>query len=476
MDDLERDRFDQQWRDAFSRAEAEPAEQVWSTIELKLENKKMKRRVFYYQRLAAALVIFVLALAAITTGIFTDDNKVDRLAEQNLPAVGDSADRAVNSKSEEAIAQERVETPHSPDERSVQSLSQKKEDVDAANNAVQLTQGNMVAKTINKAKTQPTGKPEVASDTRSGAEGTGLEPLNSNITYPSRYHSYAWQRPMPVIINSVLQNNLSVQPDNSLHSWSILPGQEVVYQSPKRDTRESFWLGVGGNAGNYNPGTIATVSSAALLNSADITGAQALTVPPQSEPATSGAAFAFGLSIGKRIGKRWMLQSGVTYLTQSLNYNSNIQGYLDANSSTALVAEFADTGTPIIVTQPYTVTNSLEFVSVPLQVGYILIDQKASLQLNVGMASDFFLRNTLRDQSGQTEKFSQSSGSDSPYRAVNWTGLANTELSYKIANRYQISFVPGIRYTLQPALKESDNSSGTPVILDLGFRFRYLFP
>jgi hypothetical protein len=57
---------------------------------------------------------------------------------------------------------------------------------------------------------------------------------------------------------------------------------------------------------------------------------------------------------------------------------------------------------------------------------------------------------------------------------VNWSGLLNTELSYKIGQHYRLSLVPGVRYSFNSLLKEPD-TSGKPLILDVGFRFKYLF-
>jgi hypothetical protein len=116
----------------------------------------------------------------------------------------------------------------------------------------------------------------------------------------------------------------------------------------------------------------------------------------------------------------------------------------------------------------------MEIVSVPVQAGYMIIDRKLGWPLNAGVSPDFFIRNILTDESGQREKFTQSAGDESPYRSVNWSGLLNTELSYRIGTHYRISLVPGVRYSFNSILKEPSNS-GRPVIMDVGFRFRYLF-
>jgi hypothetical protein len=166
------------------------------------------------------------------------------------------------------------------------------------------------------------------------------------------------------------------------------------------------------------------------------------------------------------------VQSGVQYINQSIGSVSNINssGSLDA------VAQFAGSSPSLNynTTTPYNITSVNEFVSVPVQAGYLFIDRKVGLQLNSGVSTDFFIRNTLSDPSGQRQSYSQSAGQDSPYRSVNFSGLLSGEVSYKLGNRYRVSLVPGFHYSFNPVLKSASGSSGNPFVWDVGFRFRYI--
>src|SRR6478609_6914199 len=62
MRNTEIQKFEERWQQAFEGAEMTPSDSVWSNIDLKLDNEKMKRRVVYYQRLAAAAVLFALLI------------------------------------------------------------------------------------------------------------------------------------------------------------------------------------------------------------------------------------------------------------------------------------------------------------------------------------------------------------------------------------------------------------------------------
>jgi hypothetical protein len=182
-----------------------------------------------------------------------------------------------------------------------------------------------------------------------------------------------------------------------------------------------------------------------------------------------GSSRSVGLTVGKRVARRWVILSGVNYLSQTSGYTSNSsslgQAYL-ANYSSLKAAS------SVTYTNPYAINSVLEFLSFPVQAGYLIVDQKLGLQMNAGLSTDFLLRNTLQDPSGQVSPFSQSAGTDSPYRPINWAGLVSVELSYRLARQYRVSMVPGIRYLFNPVFKSG--SADHPYVTDIGFRFRYI--
>ena len=140
---------------------------------------------------------------------------------------------------------------------------------------------------------------------------------------------------------------------------------------------------------------------------------------------------------------------------------------VDINNN--LLASMADYSTVkssssvVTVSSPYEISSVNEYLSIPVQAGYILVDRKIGLQLNSGLSTDFFMQNTLTDKSGQLAGFSSGAGDGSPYRTVSWAGLVGTELSYKIATHYRVSIAPGLRYSLNSVLK-SDAVSSNPMM------------
>lgn len=63
MKNSEKGKFEDAWYKAFEHAEQAPSEEVWTAVEQglnKAETLVMKRRVVFYQRLAAASILFTL--------------------------------------------------------------------------------------------------------------------------------------------------------------------------------------------------------------------------------------------------------------------------------------------------------------------------------------------------------------------------------------------------------------------------------
>jgi hypothetical protein len=138
-------------------------------------------------------------------------------------------------------------------------------------------------------------------------------------------------------------------------------------------------------------------------------------------------------------------------------------------------ADAQELSSKLVYSAPYSVNNSMRYLSIPMMAGYLLVNKTFGLQLNAGVATDLFLQNTISAESDQIEKTSQPAGSDSPYRAVNLSGLIGTEISYRFGERYRVSLNPGIRYPFNTIYKSELGVQAAPLTLDVGLRFRYIF-
>jgi hypothetical protein len=242
---------------------------------------------------------------------------------------------------------------------------------------------------------------------------------------------------------------------------------EELKKEESNDT-EKLWTSVGFAAGSFNTvnSTASTSQSFAMNNVAS------------QQAKASGSSYTVGLSMGTRVSKRWIVQGGVNYMTQSSDYTSNAVGASAdfANfSAPAVNSIMSEADSRIVPTAPYTINSSLRYVSIPLQAGYMIVNKRFGVQLNGGVSTDMFLQNTLTPESDNVSKTTQGSGENSPYRTFNFSGLVGTEFSYKFGQHYRLALNPGIRYPFNSIYKSDQPITAMPLTFDVGLRFRYIF-
>jgi hypothetical protein len=248
----------------------------------------------------------------------------------------------------------------------------------------------------------------------------------------------------------------------------------------KENSAEKLWTSVGFAAGGFS-----SVNTGVSPSSANNAIAYANSTVPDKQAKASGVSYSVGVNVGTRLSKRWTIQGGVNYLTQSSDYTAN--NVVAENNFTTLKAEsineldklpqLADAyaSSKLTPTFPYTVNNNVKFFSVPVQAGYLLVNKKFGLQLNAGLSTDLFLENTITPESGDINVTTQGRGEDSPYRPVNFSGLMGTEFSYRFGSHYRIALNPGLRYPLNSVYKNDVGIQSTPLTFDVGLRFKYIF-
>lgn len=460
MENTERQKFDNDWRDAFQHAEQNPSAEVWSALDTELtraEGGVMKRKVVFYQRLAAASILFALVFGSLTTYYnlkqnISGENEIattNQSTNQPDTTIPDQhikqGNAVVESESKADVAENGSRVPKSGATKANGNsiinksdqfalIASSKEDSDAAEEIAteqMIRQSSVKARTIAGISTQDLPSPEVKI---SG-------------------------KPREVTI---------------VRKLPAMPASFMAESRKEKKSGEAFWASVGASAGNYSPQT--NFNSPALAASPG-SGTGLSNKSASSNAYSQGSAYSVGLNVAKRVSDHWVVQGGLSYLNQAIGYTSNFATVSASNKAYASVADYAtlqQNASTLTLTNPYEINSVNQFISLPIQAGYLLVDRKVGLQLNSGLSTDIFMQNTLTDKSGQLDKYSEGAGEDSPYRTFSWAALVGTELSYKIGTQYRVSLAPGLRYSMSPVLK-SEAVSGNSVVWDLGFRFRYIF-
>lgn len=459
MKSSEKRKFEKEWTSAFADAEMNPSEAVWTKLDLQLsrqENGDMRRRVVLYQRMIAASIVIALLLGGGSVLYWKDrtssDSSATELTELKTGTLESVGKAPLASQTEEnnstalSRSTDKVDIPNK-----IKSIDGKVGGI-ARRAQVPLSPGFHLLVTT--------------TDNPNKSNNSSLD-NGRNTLVNSRYRTLdQWIEEEP---------KLSGKPRQEISSPTLLPRSAFVKIETKKSQNESNdWIAsIGGSAGGYSSGA----------NSANDAPARAVFDPlgaganadPVSKRESVGNSYSVGMTFGKKIAPRWMVMSGFNYLNQSIGYNSNVTVADAGNQSKAFLADLSTELANVSTTTPYALNSVNEFFSVPVQVGYLVINRKFGFQLDAGVAADFFVKNTLADESGRLSTYSEGPGSNSSYRSVNWAGLFGTEFNYKVNKHYRISLVPGLRYSFTSVLKQSTGSTLNPFVWDIGFRFGYIF-
>jgi hypothetical protein len=423
-------KFEDKWKVAFEDAEITPSESVWVGIELDLEKASgaaTRKQLIFYRWVAAASLLLAVSAGAL---FFLSEKQ----------PVNERVTAQTGSASQESSTQPNGEPPAVKSE-------QLKSPMLPAVEPEQIVQKN---------KNTPY------------AAGVHLLPTNrKNVseTHQPRSAEYLkeWKaRQMPVLYlfrNPELPEAVSVaDPGMVLLAKLADEEKQLTTKESKTANSEHVWTSLGFGAGTFNP------------NAGSSTGAGTFNATGNS---SAGISYSVGASVGGRLGKRFVVQAGLAYLSQSASYTSSSFS-MEAATAVASLDDYIDRQSNLVATSPYEVSSNLQYVTIPVQAGYIIVDRSFAIQLNGGLATDLFIQHRLIPETDQLAGVTQKAGADSPYRSVNFSGILGTEFSYRFGGHYRIAVNPGIRYALNSIYKPDISRDITPVTYDIALRFRYI--
>lgn len=493
MENMERQKFDDAWQDALKDAEQSPSEHVWNAVDSKLtvaEGGTMKRRVIFYQRLAAASILFAVVFGSLTAYYVNEDNKskvellsqgnlnherpkdqvgeiqsTDEHLEKNLLSKNDKDDQIV---SDQLLSERAVENEITSDQLNNTKLAN---DNNVTHNFAGSEQTDLTKKeNISRVTIQKQSVFLVDSKERIG-DGSNI--TSNKVRSRNQNFANLSSKDIPSPEADISGNVKVVVIKRMLPA---MPSSMMAdSRKEKMQEKETVWASIGASAGNYSPQGNFNQPAPVLAASGFSNLVSNQSVANNSP--SKGTAYSVGINVAKKVSERWVVLGGINYLNQEAGYTSNLASISSNNTPSVYSADYAskqNISSALALTSPYEINSVNEFVSVPLQAGYLILNRKVGLQINSGVATDIFLQNTLTDKSGQLNKYTESAGSDSPYKSLSWSAIMGSELSYKIGSQYRVSLVPGLRYSMSPVLK-SNSTTSNPMVWDLGFRFRYIF-
>ncbi|MEN7548885.1 outer membrane beta-barrel protein [Rapidithrix thailandica] len=199
-----------------------------------------------------------------------------------------------------------------------------------------------------------------------------------------------------------------------------------------------------------------------------------------NEPAVS---LTYGVNVGMRVAKRWVVESGVTYGNYNTKtqtsvsvsdapHNEIIPVTMSSNAATLKSSKF------VSVSSTYKVNNSYEFASIPLRAGYMILNKKINWIVKAGVTSDFFLGNEIKNEGEGTNIKSyriNSGDEDSPFRSMFFNGTVGNEVSLRLNSSYSLSLEANYKFALNSFTKDGQPFTSNPNSLGVGMVFRYFF-
>jgi hypothetical protein len=519
---MERQNFEDSLKEAFNNAELSPSDAVWDGIELdlmKAESKKMKNRIVFYKMLAAASVIFGLALAGSSYYFFAETQGANELAMNNAT---NRENNKANSSNETSKSQAQLTIDPSVDGTAVQNDEGNRTTLEGVDE--RMTERNISEKKNNTTSRIATDEKSIAGSKDVNIDGNDIDEHQLENTSDSFKNSTSTNSKLPTTITGELINgrttdqavnvnkyddgteayeslvmslrrpqlaylppvkmNLPEQPKADevalmLARLSDLERAEQQKEKKDKNGKETLWTSVGFAAGAFTGGN-ASVATKPTMNTLVASTTNDIA---DKEANAAGITYSVGVNLGAKVTKRWVVQGGLNYMTQSSDYTvDNAIGTPDLKTfSPASINGFDEikggdekVDAKVVATAPYNVNNNVQYLSVPVQAGYLIVNRKFGIQLNAGVATDMFLKNQKTADGDNLQKIDQGRD-DSPYKPVNFSGLMGAEFSYRLGQRYRLALNPGMRYPFSSIYKSEVGVKATPLTYDVGLRFRYIF-
>jgi hypothetical protein len=479
------DNFENSWKEKFEDAEATPAASVWDRIDASMAGgviKRYKRKLFYYQITAAASILLALLF-----GSYTLYNLISNSGSEQLVT---APSNMVESDSNEADPRD-FPSEQVPDLKDIDNSVAESDPIKdnqnktRRNSAVldkQATEANsesiFVFMTSNQA----------IADKQSDSESKYLNKYEVLSYHPESSFNVPYEKP-----GRKFYLEKKVNPFDTPY---VMPLEtEEQEEGPKK-----LWAGLMVSSGVFNPNinyngspdimadaTPNTLGSVEHIDasSADLQSQTNLlaSYKPEESSYNSEMSVSYGLDFGYKFSKKFVLFSGVGY---QHNFGStSVNTYIEPTESHAKYANHAiviERASPESGLNSYNELNSevqlnstFEFVTIPVNFGYFLVDRKFKWLMTAGVSTDIFIKNSIEDSQNLFDPVQYRQGDDSPYNPIYFNGRFGTMVNYTFLKNYQLSLEPSYRIGLSELTSDNSTFSSRPSSFMISAGIAYVF-
>lgn len=496
----ERTPWEKEWASAFDEASLQPSESVWHSIDGELANKearKYKRRAFFYQWAAAAS--FLLACCSIAFILLQNAPVSGEVAQQNTPAeeavptVIDSVPfSGIAATEAEGVRAEETPANTVAREQAEQYKVAGTENNGRANNQNALAGGESVRR--QEQQKNNAGRTGSGSSIGNGmtheeasSQSNSLAALAAGDGADAEEENTALAALFPQNIRSLpfIEQKSEMPAPLEANIQKVWMASHMLKKS-KKESNPRYLLGASIASNYFNPNfqdnTPAMAdfaAEAARPTKGNLTSTANLD-NWQEEQQLNQPSINAGIQAAGWIGKKWVLQGGVQYG----NYRSTTMAgsYMDAATAQAYPLHYANFSPDKMqranagsrLAAPISAINTFEFISVPLKLGYMVLDKKVGLLLSPGISSEIFLRNQLADADKQLSTYTIYGGEEAPFNRVHFRGVMGAQIFYKLSEHYMISLEPNYQHSITDFSKESAVFQSRPSNVGISAGFRYI--
>lgn len=486
----ERSEWEKEWESAFNGASLPPSENVWNGIDGALDRqevRKYKKRALFYQWVAAASVLLVMGLGGwLMLGELVKQNQGQLATEEPfIPSVNDTG-----------IIEGKEIPQQAPNEIAAAAGSGEEDTVliPASEVAVAFEGGEISQKNVENSasayadeesavgadKSFSTTIPYLFNSSASLAEAIVNKALSTFRAPSDRESSLIALARGKDFIEEGLAGPLEVSVRKVWVASEMFREKEEDLSAPR------YWLGASLASNLYQPnfenGEYTSFESLAVKEAEPTKGNQISTarVSEWKEDEEQQISINAGFQAAAWLSEKWVLQSGLQY--GSYRSTATAGTFVDGSTGQAYPLHYANFSYDKLqkasvssrLAAPVEAVNSFEFISVPLQIGYVVFDRQFGLLLSPGLSSEFFIRNQITDENDRLSTFTVNAGKDAPFNRVHFNAIMGAQLYYKLGENYMISLEPSFRQAISSFSKSDSYFNSRPSNIGVAAGFRYI--
>jgi hypothetical protein len=464
------DSFENRWKAQFEDAEATPSASVWDRIDANMagsEVKRYKKKLFYYQVTAAASILLALLFGSYILFNLNSDTNPGQLVQ--LPSAVEGSESG------------QADTPDTSKEQ-IQNYLESDKYQSGTTPRVASTENRPeivpVSLTSNQDEIEKELK-DVRNFMNENAAITYHLESSFNVPYEKPGRKYYLQKK-----------------ENPFETPYVMPFEE----EDQNEDPQKLWAGVLVSSGVFDPNInyngspdIMADASPNTLGSVERINATSADLQSQSnsmasyKPEESGyrseMSVSYGLDFGYKFSKKFVFFSGVGY---QHNFGStSVNTYIEPTESHAKYANHAiviERASPESGLNSYNELNTevqlnstFEFITIPVNFGYYLVDKKFKWLMTAGVSTDIFVKNSIDDSQNLFDPIQYKLGDDSPYNPVYFNGKFGTMLNYTFLRNYQFSLEPSYRIGLSELTNNNAAFSSRPSSFMISAGIAYVF-